>query len=169
MASFYGGCGEVPPQPSGWQRPDASRFINNARGAARLPPSHFRFVPKTRHLRVNECTTQRGAHAISASASPTGVGLGCWGQLAGQQRRAFTSNFSGSPRGSCTDSDQPCNGPDTRHQQQASQPDDTGKEFHRLEPPSIIAVFDRLFLVVSGSRLCCWPACDCCTIVEVFD
>src|SRR5215471_2262605 len=30
MASFYGGCGEVPPQPSGWQRPDASRFINNA-------------------------------------------------------------------------------------------------------------------------------------------
>src|SRR6266404_1564407 len=72
MASFYGGCGEVPPQPSGWQRPDASRFINNARGAARLPPSHFRFVPKTRHLRVNECTTQRGAHAISASASPTG-------------------------------------------------------------------------------------------------
>jgi hypothetical protein len=49
------------------------------------------------------------------------------------------------------------------------QPDDTGKEFHRLEPPSIIAVFDRMFLVVSGSRLCCWPACDCCTIVEVFD
>jgi hypothetical protein len=31
MASFYGGCGEVPPQPSGWQRPDPSLFINNAR------------------------------------------------------------------------------------------------------------------------------------------
>ena len=31
MASFYGGCGEVPPQPSSWRRPDASRFINNAR------------------------------------------------------------------------------------------------------------------------------------------
>jgi hypothetical protein len=27
----HGGCGEVPPQPSGWLRPDASRFINNAR------------------------------------------------------------------------------------------------------------------------------------------
>jgi hypothetical protein len=33
MASFYGGCGEVTPQPSGWQRPDASRFINNVREA----------------------------------------------------------------------------------------------------------------------------------------
>jgi len=65
MASFYGGCGEVPPQPSGWQRPDASRFINNARGAARLPPSHFRLVPKTRHLRVNEA---RPSAALTRSA-----------------------------------------------------------------------------------------------------
>jgi len=38
MASFYGGCGEVPPQPSGWQRPDASRFIDNPGRAATLPP-----------------------------------------------------------------------------------------------------------------------------------
>src|SRR5262249_28303106 len=31
MGSFYGGYGEMPPQPCGWQRPDACRFINNAR------------------------------------------------------------------------------------------------------------------------------------------
>jgi hypothetical protein len=38
-----------------------------------------------------------------------------------------------------------------------------------FEESRVIAVFDRMFLVVSGSRLCCWPACDCCAIVEVFD
>ncbi len=56
MASFYGGCGEVPPQPSGWQRPDASRFINNAREGGQVTALAFPLRPKTRLLRANEYT-----------------------------------------------------------------------------------------------------------------
>jgi hypothetical protein len=36
----------VPPQPSGWQRPDASRFINNAREGGQVTALAFPLRPQ---------------------------------------------------------------------------------------------------------------------------
>jgi hypothetical protein len=52
MASFYGGYGEVPPQPSGWQRPDG---LHQQRQGGRPGTALAQFHALAERLRAEAC------------------------------------------------------------------------------------------------------------------
>jgi len=93
MASFYGGCGEVPPQPSGWQRPDASRFINNAREGGQVTALAFPLRPQNRsrdqRLHARFCAWARAsASRPLARAVQPARREALWAQISGWPRAA---------------------------------------------------------------------------------